>query len=339
MIIISKLLLFYENFKKQSIYLVNLLVFLRKEGYISIHGSAKNTDNIRMNSRTGILSFWLCAVILTAPFFPQGLYGEEGIHTVRKGETLYSIARTLGISADDLMKLNGITAPSRLQEGQRLKVPVKAGQSQPAAPPAQPRAQPAASGPAQAQPAAAGGFVTYRVVRGDTFYSLARRFSVTEGMIREANRLSASYSLREGDSLRIPQAGAANPAPSEAPRPAAPSVSWPVSAREVSYMTGKLSGVAITGTRTESVKSLTQGTVLSAGPYRGRGRVAIIQVEGGYLYVYGGCESLSVKEGDRVGPGTEVGKLGIDPKLNKPQLFFMVFRNNLPVDPAKAPRA
>jgi septal ring factor EnvC (AmiA/AmiB activator) len=104
-------------------------------------------------------------------------------------------------------------------------------------------------------------------------------------------------------------------------------------------MTGKLSGVVITGARAESVQSLTRGTVLSAGPYRGFGRVAIVQVDGGYLYVYGGCESLSVKEGDKVSPGTELGKLGIDAKSNKPQLFFMVYRSNVPVDPAKAPRA
>jgi septal ring factor EnvC (AmiA/AmiB activator) len=104
-------------------------------------------------------------------------------------------------------------------------------------------------------------------------------------------------------------------------------------------MTGKLSGVVVTGEKSESVKSLTQGTVVSAGPYRGFGRVAIIQVAGGYLYVYGGCESLTVKEGDRVGPGTELGKLGIDAVSEKPQLFFMVYRNNAPMDPSKAPRA
>jgi septal ring factor EnvC (AmiA/AmiB activator) len=79
--------------------------------------------------------------------------------------------------------------------------------------------------------------------------------------------------------------------------------------------------------------------VLSAGPYRGFGRVVIIQVDGGYLYVYGGCESLSVKEGDRICPGTELGKLGIDAVSSKPQLFFMVYRSNTPIDPAKAPRA
>jgi septal ring factor EnvC (AmiA/AmiB activator) len=104
-------------------------------------------------------------------------------------------------------------------------------------------------------------------------------------------------------------------------------------------MTGKLSGVVVTGEKSEPVTSLTQGTVVSAGPYRGFGRVAIVQVTGGYLYVYGGCESLTVKEGDRVSPGTELGKLGIDAVSEKPQLFFMVYRNNAPIDPSKAPRA
>jgi septal ring factor EnvC (AmiA/AmiB activator) len=104
-------------------------------------------------------------------------------------------------------------------------------------------------------------------------------------------------------------------------------------------MTGKLSGVMIGGTRAESVTSLTWGMVLSAGPYRGFGRVVIVQVDGGYLYVYGGCESISVREGDRVAPGTEIGKLGIDVVSGRPQLFFMVYKSNAPIDPAMAPRA
>jgi septal ring factor EnvC (AmiA/AmiB activator) len=103
-------------------------------------------------------------------------------------------------------------------------------------------------------------------------------------------------------------------------------------------MTGKLYGVVVTGERSESVKSLSQGIVVAARPYRGFGRVAIIDSAQGYLYVYGGCESLSVKEGDRISPGMELGRLGIDGVSGKPHLFFMVYRNNTPIDPAKAPR-
>jgi septal ring factor EnvC (AmiA/AmiB activator) len=116
------------------------------------------------------------------------------------------------------------------------------------------------------------------------------------------------------------------------------SVSWPVNPKELAYMQGKLNGVLLQGERYEPVRSLSQGTVVSAGPYRGFGRIAIVQAAGGYLYVYGGCESLSVKEGDAVIPGTELGKLGIDAVSEKPQLFFMVYRNSIPIDPATAPR-
>ena len=279
--------------------------------------------------------FRICIIGLLLGVTVLGLFSQERAHTVQRGETLYSIARTLGLKPEDLMTYNGITDPTRLQAGQRLRIPN--------------------SGTADS------GIVFYKAVRGDTLYSIARRFSVTLGAIQEANNLQPNYLLKEGDTLRIPSgagtlltaggipqgSGTATPEPvASVPTPAVrsssvrgSSVSWPVAAQEISYMTGKLSGVMITGTRNESVMSLTGGTVLSAGPYRGFGRVVIVQVEGGYLYVYGGCESLSVKEGDRVRAGTEIGKLGIDAVSNKPQLFFMVYRSNSPIDPAEAPRA
>ena len=301
-----------------------------------------------MKIRLGIFGFILGMAFFANFLSPPGLYGEEKVHVVLKGETFYSIARAFGIKADDLMKHNGINDPARLQAGQRLKIPGPAG---------------------QAGTAIGAGQQNYRVVRGDTFYSIARKFSVTVGAIRGLNSLPENYVLREGDSLRLPPeaslppearipAGAGLPAEARTgtgvaagpPRGGSgaretetrnvnSSVIWPINARELCYMTGKLSGVAITGLRAEPVKSLTWGTVLSAGPYRGFGKVVIVQVEGGYLYVYGGCEGLSVKEGDKVKPGMELGKLGIDTVTNKPQLFFMVYKSNTPIDPAKAPRA
>ena len=273
-----------------------------------------------MRSRAGVF-----CLLIGVFFFASVLYGQEGVYTVQRGETFYSIARTLGIKADDLMRHNGISDPSLLKAGQQLKIPGST---------AQPSVQ--ASAPVSAvQPAAS----TYRVVKGDTLFSIARKFSVTVAALQEANSLSSSV-LKIGDSLKIPAGAKLQPASSGGTGiVSAGSVSWPINVRELNYMTGKLSGVVITGTRAETVKCLTHGTVLSAGPYRGFGRVVIVQVEGSYLYVYGGCESLSVKEGDKVGPGTELGNLGVDVVSNKPQLFFMVYKSNVPVDPAKAPRA
>ncbi|MCL2093396.1 MAG: LysM peptidoglycan-binding domain-containing M23 family metallopeptidase [Treponema sp.] len=275
-----------------------------------------------MNFRAVLFGFLLGVVFFFLPPFPPLAYGQERIHTVQRGENLISIARTYGVRSEDIASLNGLSDPNRLLVGHRLRIP-PAGQS----------------GTGSLVTAAAAqerSFTTYVAQRGDTLFGIARQFSVTVGAIREANGLSENYMLRAGDTLRIPGTSAGAPLVST---PAAATVRWPVTAREVSTMTGKLSGVIITGTRAESVISLTHGVVLSAGPFQGFGRVVIVQTEGGYLYVYGGNESLSVREGDRVGPGTELGRLGIDDISNRPQLFFMVYRNNVPIDPALAPRA
>jgi murein DD-endopeptidase MepM/ murein hydrolase activator NlpD len=298
----------------------------------TIIGCNKNSKIYRyrmdMYVRNGIIGLTFIAVLSLA-----GLFAEERVHTVQKGETIFSIARSYNVDRNELMRFNGISDPTKLQSGQRLKIPEAPGSGS---------AVPAAS----AVSASAGNEVFHNAARGDTFYGIARRYGVTVDALLAANSLQKDYVLKQGDVLRIPGAAAPAQAGKAVQTAAGPadarsmdaSVRWPVTVRELSYMTGKLSGVVITGVSAEGVKCLTRGTVISAGPYRGFGRMAIVQTEGGYYYVYGGCESLSVKEGDKVGPGTELGKLGIDAISGKPQLFFLAYRGNAPVDPAKAPR-
>ncbi|MDR0584026.1 MAG: M23 family metallopeptidase [Treponema sp.] len=303
-----------------------------------------------MNYPRSICLLLLLAAIFAIGTFPVKISAEDAVHVVAKGETLYSISRLYRVSPDELMRYNDIADATKVQAGRRLRIP-------PAAPsiPAEGSATTTGngvSGKARAEEttsSAQAAYTEYRVVKNDTLFSIARTNGVTVQTLRDLNKFSASYVLKEGERIKIPASATAAPA-RQPGSPAAParqttaktvdsSVRWPVNPKEIAYMTGKLYGVIVRGERSESVRSLTQGTVISAGPYRGFGRVAIVQVSGGYLYVYGGCESLSVKEGDRIGPGTELGKLGIDAVSEKPQLFFMVYRSNTPIDPAKAPRA
>ncbi|HPC71836.1 MAG TPA: peptidoglycan DD-metalloendopeptidase family protein, partial [Treponema sp.] len=113
---------------------------------------------------------------------------------------------------------------------------------------------------------------------------------------------------------------------------------WPVKAKSISYLTGKLYGVVITAEENDLVQSLSSGTVISAGPYRGFGKVAIVQAANGYLYVYGGCDILNVREGESIKNGTVLGRIGVDSISKQPQLYFLVYKDNKPVDPASAPR-
>jgi murein DD-endopeptidase MepM/ murein hydrolase activator NlpD len=278
-----------------------------------------------MNYRYGLFSLFLLAAVFS--------FAEDAVHVVARGETVYSISRSFKISPEELMRYNSITDASKLQIGMRLRVPRETGGSE--------------------APEKTAVHTEYRAVKNDTLYSIARTNGISLETLRSINGFKADYVLKTGDIVRIPRSEAprttqaasrAVPAPPPLPRSTASrtvdtGLRWPVQPKESAYLTGKLFGVVLTGERTEAVKSLTQGKVVSAGPYRGFGKVAIVEVTGGYLYVYGGCESLSVKEGDRVGPGTELGKLGIDAVSEKPQLFFLVYRSNTPIDPAKAPRA
>jgi len=250
------------------------------------------------------------------------LAAEDLIHVVGRGETIYSISRFYRVSAEELMRVNGITDPSRLQAGGRLTIPSTAFSDI------------SVSNSTNAQV-----LVDYTVVRGDTLYGIARTHEISLQALLDINRFSANHVIRAGDVIKVPGRSAQNNPPAGgATATADSSLRWPINARSVTYMSGQM-GVIVDGEFNESVKSLTAGRVISAGPWRKFGRVVIVEAAGGYFYMYGGCETLSVNVGDRMSVGMEVGKLGINSVSERPQLFFMVFRSDTPIDPAKAPRA
>jgi LysM repeat protein len=60
-----------------------------------------------------------------APKTTGALKDSGQVHTVGKGETPVTIARKLNVSYDDLLKLNKIDDPKKLQIGQKLRIPAK----------------------------------------------------------------------------------------------------------------------------------------------------------------------------------------------------------------------
>ena len=296
----------------------------------------RNTDTYTMEYR-----FYRALFILGLFFLITGLcFSEETIHIIKQGETIYSIARSYGVSPQDVLNYNKISDARTVQAGAKIRIPgTEAKRS---------------SGTETK-----GYYDEYKVEKNDTLYGLARRYNISLPDLLDMNGFAPNYVIKTGEKIRVPalsssqqpnqagnnaKSGAVTPPPVTPAAPTTPirldpSIKWPIKAKEISNITGKLNGVQLTGERQESVKSLSGGTVVSAGPYRGFGKVAIVQASGGYLYVYGGCETLSVKEGDKVVSGTELGRLGIDTKSAKSQLFFFVYRGNSPIDPSKAPRA
>ena len=71
------------------------------------------------------------------------LFADEQVHELRRGETIYTLARRYGVSADVILEYNSIDDPTRLPVGAEIRIPG-----------------------------------TYRVLEGEYIYSIARKLGV-----------------------------------------------------------------------------------------------------------------------------------------------------------------
>lgn len=254
----------------------------------------------------------------------------ETIHRLKQGETLYSLARDYGVSLDALIRRNGITNPSSLSVGTRLYIPG----SSPAAPES--------------------GASVHVVKKGDTYYSIARRYSIDVALLLELNGRSDGQTLGVGERLtvkRLTVSPSATPASVQSSGPADPPPSRPSSresrVQEVPWwpvaglkrpLEGKLAGVSIEADSMSYVHAVAAGNVVWTGPYRGFGNVVLVDSRG-YIYLYGGNEDLFVNIGQSVNAGSRIGRLGSSGANGTSQsMYFSVFREGLPVPPDQAPR-
>ncbi|MCI8346539.1 MAG: LysM peptidoglycan-binding domain-containing protein [Bacilli bacterium] len=99
-------------------------------------------------------------------------------YVVVKGDSLYTIGKKFGVTPEELMRLNNLSS-NILQIGQVLKIPSKNGGT------------------------TAPDNVTYIVVKGDSLYTISKKFGLTVDELMKYNNLS-STSLQIGQILKIP---------------------------------------------------------------------------------------------------------------------------------------
>jgi LysM repeat protein len=126
-------------------------------------------------------------------------------HVVRRGESLWGIARHYGSSVAAIAAANGLDDPSRILAGQRLVIP---GTSAAAS------AAPVSAAP---QPEAV---VTHVVRRGESLWGIARRTGSSVAAISAANGLDDPSRIFPGQRLVIPGAGGASTEPAAPSLPA-----------------------------------------------------------------------------------------------------------------------
>ncbi len=132
---------------------------------------------------------------------------EYDEYTVRKNDTYYSLARTCGISVQELLSINNLTVSNVLLSGTKMRVP--AGTQFP------PEKEKIATevnettgtvstvreGVALQSTNKERGSTTYKVKKGDTYFSLSQRYKISIAKLQEMN---ANKPLKSGMTLKVP---------------------------------------------------------------------------------------------------------------------------------------
>ncbi len=130
-------------------------------------------------------------VLVSATYAAPAAWGDDGgaYHTVRYGETLYSIGRAYGVNPHRIAEANGLYNPNYIYAGQVLYIP-KGHQG-------------------GHKPGGGGGHMpggTYHKVRyGETLYSIGRAYYVSPHKIAHVNGLQNPNYIYAGQVLYIPK--------------------------------------------------------------------------------------------------------------------------------------
>ena len=118
-------------------------------------------------------------------------------YTVKKGDTIYSIARLNNIDIDTLIKDNSLV-DNNLKVGQNLKIRITSGVIE------------ECIGPDYTPPISVTPSITYTVKKGDSLYSIAKNFNTTLSAIQNLNNLNTT-NLSIGQQLKIPTTSSNTP--------------------------------------------------------------------------------------------------------------------------------
>ena len=240
----------------------------------------------------------LLASCASTDYGPQSDRGP-GWYTVKRSDTLYSIAWRYGLDYHVLAKWNGIDPADPIYPGQRLRLLKPHGQDTPAV-------------VAGAKPSSSG--------------SASGSKSSSQGSSKSSNKSSSKSSSQTsaGSNTSVPYG---NPS----------KWLWPTKGKPLNtFLASQLDrrGIDIAGKQGQPVIAVADGKVVYSGNgLAGYGNLIIIKHSETYLSAYAYCQERLVEEGTLVKAGKQVARMG--QKDDVAMLHFEIRRNGKPVDPLK----
>lgn len=240
----------------------------------------------------------------------SSLMAGGGEHTVRSGETLYSLGRTYGVHPFAIAKLNGLDNNVSLRQGQTVRIP-KGGSA----------AGSAVAGKQPTAPATSGASSTVAANEPDDQSDTDTAAAAPKPIQQQPQQLvSDNQPAQEAGSL---------------------SFRWPVKGRVISNYGSKPGGLRNEGINIAvpegtDVRSAEAGVVAYAGnELKGYGNLVLIRHEGGWVTAYAHNKDLFVKRGDTVKRGDVIAKAGQTGSVSSPQVHFEVRKGATAMDPMR----
>lgn len=219
---------------------------------------------------------------------------ETPRHQVRRGETLWRIARANGCSVEMLAKLNGIDNPSSLRVGQVLRLPGEEARDSP--------------GDALAR-------VRERVLS-------EREPSDPEDGGKSTTAAGPAKTTSAQPSRRVPGK------PSKRVSVARYPLRWPLKGEIVRRYGRKgkrhHDGIDILAGSGVPVVAAASGKVVFADEHGGYGKLVLVRHESGLITVYAHHSELLVKKGQHVSGGDTIARVGSTGNAKTPHLHFEV---------------
>jgi murein DD-endopeptidase MepM/ murein hydrolase activator NlpD len=243
------------------------------------------------------------------------------VHIVSRGETLYSLGRTYGISPFAIADANGLSKDDTLRLGQKVKIP---GASQALATNDE--------APAEVEDAP----VVTAKPKKKAPLSLAEE-GEQEGAIGEDDQVAEVPVKKPEAKAKDQEQIASAPAPSSNGL----SLRWPVKGKVISGFGPKANGLKNEGINIAvpegtSIRAADNGVVAYAGSeLKGYGNLVLIRHADGYVTAYAHAKQLLVKRGDAVKRGDVIAKAGQTGAVSSPQLHFEVRKGATALDPIK----
>jgi len=234
-------------------------------------------------------------------------------YTVKKGDSLFSIARRFNVSIDTVISANNLKNAYYLRIGTVLKIPNMSG-------------------------------IFYTVKKGDNLSTITAKYRVSINKVADINDLSTSV-IHIGQVVFIPGGTLSD---WERASAIGNLFQKPTKGRLASKMgfridpfTGKMAyhtGIDIANKTGTPVYASQFGRVIFTG-YKGNyGKMVIIKHLQGYSTLYGHLNKILVKRGQVVRQGEKIGKMGNTGRSTGPHLHFEVHQNNKLLNPLKVLR-